>query len=203
LVNLGEISDAKLAKRQAEVLAGAARTVVLVEGLSDWFAIETIAARLGYTLEEREVAVVPMGGFTSIGRFLATFGPEGRDIEVAGLCDAGEAAWVRTRLERAGVDPCGLFVCDRDLEDELLRAAGPDLVLAIIEREGEGDSLRRMQQMPFHRGGAIEGHLHRFIGTRSGRKHRYARLLAEAAPEDRVPPPLRDLVLHVSRPQRI
>lgn len=186
-----------LAEIQARVVASSAHTVVLVEGLSDCFAVETVADRLGCALEERGVAVLPTGGVTNVGRFLAVFGPEGRNVRLAGLCDAAEAAWLRARLDRAGVSARGFFVCDRDLEDELIRGVGAEIVVAIIDREGERESLRRMQQMPFHRGGAIDGHLHRFMGARSGRKYRYSRLLAEALDADSVPPPLRDLVAHV------
>ena len=183
-----------LVEIQERVLAGEPQTVVVVEGLSDCFALEAVAVRLGCELDERGVAVLPTGGVTNIGRFLDVFGPAGRNVRVAGLCDEREGTWLRARFDRAGVPASGLFVCHRDLEEELIRAVGPSAVVEVIEREGEGESLRRMQQMPFHRGGAIEGHLHRFMGSKSGRKHRYARLLAEAVDASRVPPPLRDLV---------
>ena len=67
-VNLGTISQAMLAERQARVAASGAPTVVLVEGLSDCFALETIAERLGCALDELGVAVLPTGGVTNIGR---------------------------------------------------------------------------------------------------------------------------------------
>jgi hypothetical protein len=190
-------SQALLAQVQARVVASAATTVVLVEGLSDRVAVETVAARLGCPLDGRGVAVLPTGGATNVGRFLAMLGPQGRDVRLAGLCDAAEAGWLRTRLDRAGVGTQGFFVCDRDLEDELIRAAGTDAVLAIVDREGERESLRRLRQMPYHRGGSLDAHLHRFIGVRSGRKERYARLLAEAVDADSMPAPLRDLVAYV------
>ena len=38
-----------------------------MEGLSDWFALETIAARRGRKLEDEGIAIVPMGGYTNIG----------------------------------------------------------------------------------------------------------------------------------------
>jgi hypothetical protein len=48
--------------------------------------------------------------------------------------------------------------------------------------------------MPAHRDRPLEEHLHRFMGARSTRMYRYARLLAEALPDDRIPRPPRDLV---------
>lgn len=193
---MGTVSQAMLAEIQARVVAGSAETVVLVEGLSDCFAVEAVADRLGCDLDERGVAVLPIGGVTNVGPFLALLGPAGRNVRLAVLCDAPEAPWLRARLERLGVSG-GVFVCDRDLEEELIRSVGPEAVVAVIDRMGELESLRRMQQMPFHRGGAIGAQLHRFMGARSGRKYRYSRLLAEALDADRVPPPLRDLVAYV------
>lgn len=182
---------------QARVVAGSAATVVLVEGLSDCFAVEAAAQRLGRDLDRDGVAVLPMGGITNVVRFLAEFGPGGRDVRLAGLCDLGEADWLRTRLNRAGVSTEGFFVCDRDLEEELIRSLGSDAVVAIIDSEGELESLRRMQQMPAHRERTIEQHLHRFMGTRSARKYRYARLLAEQLDADSMPAPLCQLLAFV------
>jgi hypothetical protein len=51
--------------------------VVLVEGMSDQFAVEALAARRGRDLNAQGVFTVPMGGATNIGRFLRMFGPRG------------------------------------------------------------------------------------------------------------------------------
>jgi hypothetical protein len=85
-------------------------------------------------------------------------------------------------------------VCDRDLEDELIRALGGAAVEAIIDQAGDLASLRRLQQMPAHRDRPHDHQLHRFMGVRSARKYRYARPLAEALPTDDIPRPLRDLL---------
>jgi hypothetical protein len=179
---------------QARIIASSPATVVLVEGLSDCFAVEAAAARLGRRLDGDGVAVLPMGGITNVGRYLAEFGPDGRNVKLAGLCDLGEADWLRARLVRAGTDAEAFFVCDRDLEDELIRSLGADAVVSIIESEGELASLRRMQQMPEHRDRTVEQHLHRFMGAKSARKYRYARLLTEALAADALPTPLRRLL---------
>ena len=81
-----------VAGSSAVLAAAAARagscTVVLVEGLSDQAAVETLAVRHGRDLPGEGVFVVPMGGATNIGHFLEAFGPRGRGVRLAGLCDA-------------------------------------------------------------------------------------------------------------------
>ena len=67
-----------------------ARAVVLVEGISDQIAVETLAERRGRNLEAEGISIVPIGGAQAIGNFLDRFGPKGYDLELAGLCDAGE-----------------------------------------------------------------------------------------------------------------
>ena len=79
------------------------RAVVLVEGISDRVAVEALAARRGRDLDAERVAVVAIGGAQAIGRVLARFGPEGLDVELAGLCDAGEERAFRRALELAGL----------------------------------------------------------------------------------------------------
>jgi hypothetical protein len=194
---------ATLTEIQDRVLASSPATVVLVEGLSDWFALEALAARMGLNLAADRVAIVPMGGATNLGHFLARLGPQGRDLRLAGLCDEAEQEYFGHCLERAGLAPnttasgmvsLGFFVCVHDLEDELIRALGVAAVEAIIERAGDLRSLRRLQQMPFHRDRRPEEHLHRFMGVRSGRKYRYAQMLAQAVAVDDIPRPLRSLL---------
>jgi hypothetical protein len=199
--SLGEISQRMLADLQSVALDGAPHVVVLVEGLSDCFAVEAIAGKRGRKLQDEGIAIVPMGGATNIGRFLTTFGPQGRNVRIAALCDAAEAAYFARALRAAGVDVAlesarsdTLFVCHRDLEDELIRALGGAAVEGVIDRAGDLPSLRRLQQMPTHRDRPHDQHLHRFMGVRSARKYRYAQLLAEALPTDDIPRPLRDLV---------
>lgn len=182
------------------------RAVILVEGLSDQNAVRTLAERLGRDLETEGVSILPMGGATTIGHFLILLGPQGRNVELAGLCDEGEEADFRYALERVGLgsdldregmEQLGFFVCVEDLEDELIRALGPVTVQSIIESEGETATFRRFQAQPAQRGRPIEKQLRRFMGTRSGRKIRYGRLLVEALDLDRVPSPLSGVLEHV------
>jgi hypothetical protein len=179
---------------------------VLVEGLSDQRAIETLAARCGRDLRAEGVSVVAMGGAKSIGTYLTRFGRDGLDLDVAGLCDAREEADFRRGLERAGfaadldrdgMEQLGFFVCVVDLEDELIRALGVAVVERIVADEGELRSFRTLQKQPAQQGRSVAAQLRRFMGTRSGRKLRYAGLLVDALDLDRVPRPLARLLAHV------
>jgi hypothetical protein len=181
--------------------------VVLVEGLSDRIALEVVAARRGRNLQEEGVCVVPMGGATNIRRFLTLFGPRGSDARLAGLYDSAQEGHVGRSLEqagfgrdldRAGMESLGFYACIADLEDELIHCLGPVRVERIIEEQGELASFRRMQNEPFHRERTLEQHIHRFIGAHSGRKYRYARLLAQALDIAFVPRPLQGLLAHVT-----
>jgi len=183
-----------------------ARAVVLVEGVSDQFALEALAERRGRELGAEGVAVLPIGGATNIRRFLDRFGPQGLDLRLAGLCDAGEEADFRRGLERAGFGPnltradmesLGFYVCVADLEDELIRSLGATAVEAVIDAAGELGSFRTLQKQPAQQGRTIEEQLRRFMGTRGGRKIRYARLLVDALDLTRVPRPLDRLLAHV------
>jgi hypothetical protein len=173
------------------------RAVVLVEGVSDQVALEALAARLGRDLAAEGVAVVPMGGATNLPRFLDEYGARGRDLRLAGLCDAREEQAFRRALAWAGVEPDGFAVCDADLEDELIRALGAEAVEAVIAAQGELASFRTLQQQPAQRGWAVDRQLRRFMGSRSGRKARYAPLLVAALDLARVPRPLQHVLAHV------
>jgi hypothetical protein len=181
--------------------------VVLVEGQSDQIALETLADRRGLDLPAEGVVVLSMGGATTIGHFLDLLGPHGYDLDLAGLCDLNEEADFRSELERAGLGPVptrdvmeslGFFVCEADLEEELIRALGPDRVKRIIEEHGELSSLNILLRQPHHRDRPIEQVMWRFMGSRSGRKAVYARLMVEALDLDRVPHALDGLLDYVT-----
>jgi hypothetical protein len=173
--------------------------VVLVEGMSDQAALETLAARQSRDLRGAGVFVVPMGGATNIGHFLGLFGPGGFGVRLAGLCDQGEERDFRRGLGRAGfaVGPGrvglaahGFFVCVADLEDELIRALGAGRVEELIEAQGERGPFLTFTRQPAQRNRPREQQLRRFMGTRSGRKIHYAHVLAAAVDLTQVPGPL-------------
>ncbi|MFD7311578.1 TOPRIM nucleotidyl transferase/hydrolase domain-containing protein [Promicromonospora sp. NPDC059942] len=187
----------------AGILAASTSTAVLVEGESDRVAVEALAARLGLPLADLGVQVVAMGGITNIGHHLVALSGErpadGRGVRVGGLYDAAEERFVIKGLDRVGLRPeaattplpeHGFFRCDRDLEDELMRGVGTEGFLALIKAEGELRSFERLRGQPAQRERTTTQQLHRFIGSKGGRKERYGRRLAETLPLDRVPAPL-------------
>ena len=190
-------------------MAGAdIRSVVLVEGVSDQVAVETLATRLGHNLTIEGVSVVSMGGVHGLGRFLTRFGPQGANLRIAGLYDVGEEGVVNRALERAGfgspltrtdMEELGFYVCVVDLEDELIRALGGVAVEAVTGVQGELDSFRTLQKQPPWRGQRLEDQLRRFMGSGATRKIRYAGLLVEALAPAQVPRPLHLLLDHVLR----
>ena len=179
--------------------------LVLVEGLSDQVALETLAARRGRDLAAEGARVVPIGGAQAIGNVLRLIDVRGREIRLAGLCDAAEEAEYRRGLERAGLgseltrermEALGFYVCEDDLEDELIRALGADVVQEVLARNGDLSSFRTFQKQPQWHGRPVEGQLRRFFGSSAG-KIKYARRLVEALDLARVPRPLEGVLAHV------
>lgn len=182
------------------------RGVILVEGMSDQAALEALAERRGRVLGTQGISIVQMGGATNVDRFLDLFGPRGLGLRLAGLCDAAEEGCFRRALQRADfglslssadMEALGFYVCGADLEDELIRALGTASVERIIEAQGEIRSFRIFQKQPAQQGQSLDRQLHRFMGTRSGRKSRYARLLVGALDLGRVPRPLDRVLAHI------
>jgi hypothetical protein len=182
------------------------RAVVLVEGESDRVALLTLAGRCGRSLADEGIEVVAMGGITNTRAFASHYGPRGLGIPLAGLYDAPEEAKLRHGLTAAGLPAAlgpdglpalGFFACSVDLEDELIRALGGEAVEAVIDAAGETRSLRLLAGMPAQRDRTRTAVLRRFLGSRSGRKARYAALLVHALPPGGVPDPLADLLVHV------
>ncbi|WP_285490021.1 TOPRIM nucleotidyl transferase/hydrolase domain-containing protein [Amycolatopsis taiwanensis] len=186
--------------------ADAAGAVVLVEGISDQIAVETLAGRRGRDLAAEGIVVLPVGGAHGVARYLRRFGPEGTGARLAGLCDAGEAHVVQRGLAAAGLgapgsradlERLGFFVCVEDLEDELIRAAGPAEVMEVFAAHGDLGAFRTIQRQPAWRGKDEAAQLRRFLGAGGQRKLRYARLLTEAIDLDRIPRPLTALLTAV------
>lgn len=209
----GPLRDASVATLLDELGVGIdVGTVVLVEGVSDQAAIETLAERRGHVLAAQGAVVVPTGGATNFARYLRILGAPEHGIRLAGLCDAAEERFVRGGLRRAGLGPdltrdemeqVGFYVCMDDLEEELIRALGTAVVERILEVQGDLPRLRTFQNQPDQRDRPIERQLHRFMGTTSGRKQRYARVLVEHMDLARVPRPLDALLAYISHSSRV
>jgi hypothetical protein len=201
-MTLGKVvTSMVLSAPQSPHLATAAqsRAVVLVEGMSDRTALETLADRLGRALSDEGISIVAMGGATNAARFVDGLGPHGLGVRLAGMYDAAEERHFRRALERGGfgsalsgqaIEALGFYACRVDLEDELIRALGVASVEAVVEAAGDLGSLRTFQMQPAQQGREPERQLRRFMGTRSGRKSQYARLLVNALDLSRVPRPL-------------
>jgi hypothetical protein len=184
-----------------------ARAVVLVEGISDRIALETLAERRGRDLGGEGVVVVPIGGAQAIGRYLNLYGPRGLGLALAGLCDAGEERDYRRGLEGAGLgsqltrsdmETLGFYVCEADLEEELIRALGADRVVCVVDANSDSRSFRTLQKQPEWRERPTEEQLRRFMGSGGRRKIRYARLLVEELDLAHVPRPLDGVLSHVA-----
>lgn len=183
----------------------AVRVAVFVEGTSDQRALEVLAARLGYDLEAAGVAVVEIGGATNIWRYLELYRTQHPEVKVGGLVDANQVpAFLRalaqfgfgSSLSRDEMEAVGFFVCDADLEDELIRNLGVEHVLRVIEDEGELSSFRTYQKQPAHAARTLEQQVHGFMWNR---KQRYAQLLVEALDLDRVPHPLAGVLAYATQ----
>ena len=180
-----------------------ATKAILVEGVSDVLAVRAMAGRAGRDLDAQQVAVVPLGGGGGLEASVRLLGPAGLGLELLGLCDVDhEARWARrleeagfgSGLDRAAMEALGFFVCDRDLEDELIRTLGVSAVEAVIAAQGDSAAFQALTQQPAHRDGRREDQLRRWLGAGSGRKARYAPLLVEATSPGEEPRPLREVL---------
>jgi len=159
--------------------------VVLVEGVTDRIALEAAAARLDVDLAG--VEIVPIGGAQAVRRASAEYEGE----RVAGLCDVGEERWFRRVLGDA------TYVCVKDLEDELIRALGPDRVEEIVAAERELPTFRQFQNQLYWRGRPVQAQLRRWLQN-GGRHHRYPPLLIGAMEPEQIPPPLAGVLAAVA-----
>ncbi len=186
---------ATLARR---VRTAGRRVVVLVEGESDAVVVRILLRRRGIA----DVDVVSMGGVTNVRTHLRALAADGDEPLVLGLVDAPEERFalralrsrgreVRTRGDLARE---GFFVCDVDLEDELLRAVGPAGVERALDALGDLPRFRTFQKQPEWRDRSRHDQLHRFAGSGSGRKVRLAERLADSLTPETTPPVLRRLV---------
>ena len=179
--------------------------LVLVEGVSDQVALETLAVRRGRDLAAERVAVVPIGGAQAIAKVLSMIRAQGAEPRLAGLCDAAEERSFRNALEHAGLgydlnrekmEELGFYVCDTDLEAELISALGAAAVEQVLARNGDLASFRTFQKQPQWQDRPTESQLRRFFGSSAG-KIKYAGLLVEALDLARVPRPLDGVLAHV------
>jgi len=176
--------------------------VVLVEGASDAAVVQVLCRARG--LDPEGVDVRDMGGVTNVGHHLRALDDGTR---VLGLYDAPEERFVVRALRGEGYDVrdgsdlagLGFVLCDRDLEEELIRALGPQRVQDVLADLGELDRFRAFQRQPQWRGRPVCDQLRRFAGTTSGRKLLLARRLAEELDHTTTPAALTTLVDEIAR----
>lgn len=180
--------------------AGPRESIVLFEGRSDRLAFEAVARLRG--LSTNGLLLVDLDGITNLRSRLAALRAGEEAVRVLGLYDAAEEAYVLRVLVDVGVlaDPAlppstvGFFGCERDLEDEAIRAAGEALVIETLAARGELDRFRVFQGQPAQRGKPVDDQLHRFAGTAAGRKARFAADVIAALSPERIPRPLSALL---------
>jgi hypothetical protein len=189
----------------------AVRAIVLVEGVTDALALTLSAQRLGRDLEAEGVSVVPINGAHAISTYLRRMVSEGQHAQLAGLYDEGEQEVIRAALERAGHGPnldraglesAGFFACSADLEDELIRAAGEDVLSRLIELEGDAQPWHTFQRQQAWQGRPFDQQFRRFIRSVSERNSRYIRAIVPTIDPSKIPRPLRLLLDHV-KPGRV
>ena len=165
-----------------------ARWAILVEGISDQIALETLAGRQGRNLQDEEVVIVPMGGAHAIARYVALLGPGGADLKLAGLCDVAEEPFYRRALAAGDVGTRGFFVCVNDLEEELIRACA-DLP-GLLDSQGDLGSFRTLQKQAEWRDREFQDQMHRWLRAGARRNLRYAHLITDSVQLDTAPQPL-------------
>jgi hypothetical protein len=184
------------------------RVWVLLEGASDVAAVRVVAERAGISLADHGIHLVDMHGATTIRRHLSAAGEAADSPRVLGMCDAPEAPYFVRALRRIGcaVESAdelpwwGFQVCERDLEDELMRDLGEQGIREVLEGLGLTQRLAMLTQQPAWVSGTFHEQVHRFAGAASGRKELMAGAMAEALDMDQLPKPLAGLLDAMSRP---
>jgi hypothetical protein len=191
----------------ARAAAEEGHTIVLVEGLSDKAAIDALAKRRGRNLHDEGITIIAIGGATKIWGFLDLLGPLGLDVKPSGLCDIGEERHFRRSLQRAGfglnltksdMEMLGFYICDADLEDELIRSLGVNTMLEVIAAQGDLGRFHLFRRQPEWQEQSSHAQLRRWLGTTVHRKISYATLLVDALDLDRVPMPLERLLARLA-----
>ena len=200
---IGNQHDHEDALLLAKPAAAEGRTIVLVEGLSDQAAIDALAKRHGRNLVAEGITIVAIGGATKVWSFIDKLDPLGPDVKLAGLCDIGEERHFRRALERAGfgchltrsdMEALGFYICDADLEDELIRSLGVNRMLEVIAAQGDLGRFQLFRRQPEWQEKSSHAQLRRWLGTTAHRKISYAKLLVDALDLSRVPVPLERLL---------
>jgi hypothetical protein len=181
---------------------------VLLEGASDVAALRVVAGRAGISLADDGVHLVDMRGATNIRRHLLAAAEADHSPRALGMCDAPEAPYFVRALRRVGcaVESAdelpwwGFQVCERDLEDELMRNLGEQGLRDVLAGLGLTQRFAMLTQQPAWVSGTFHEQVHRFAGAASGRKELMAAAMAEALDMESLPKPLAGLLEAIARP---
>lgn len=176
--------------------ASAATMFVLLEGPSDVAAVSALMERAG--LSSPNVELVNLQGATNVGRVLAEIRQIRSDADVVGLCDAADTRAAEKALVADGLPVMdatdlpvyGFFVCEPDLEGELIRALGAERAKAAIEGAGLAGKFDALRAQAAWADEPLADQLRRFARAASGRKENAAAALAMALGDDDLPEPL-------------
>lgn len=115
-----------------------ARCVVAVEGPSERMLLDAVDAQLGLNLHQSGVHVLDLGGADLFKPAYKVFGPDGFGARVLGLVDEDHReAWADVLGVRASdLEREGCWVCDPDLEGEVVQALGPSRVIELLDASG-------------------------------------------------------------------
>ncbi len=176
--------------RGLAAIDGTKRTIIFVEGTSDEVAVHTAATRAAVDLVDGGVVVLPIGGAHAVRRFADELAAPGRRL--LGLVDHAEAPLF---VEALGAD--ATFVCEPDLEFELVRSLPQDDFAQLLANQGDLRAFSTFRKQPAWEGQAFDDQLHRWLRSVSGRSQHYAELLVRQCPVDRIPTALTELVAHL------
>jgi hypothetical protein len=201
--NLGATDARALIRYSTSLTAESyfADTVILVEGFSDFLATRVLAATLGVELDAAGVSLISLDGADVLVHYLRLFGPGGLDLDLRGLCDADHEGEWQTRLTQAGIavtdretmNAAGFYVCDPDLEAELLGGLDSNRVAAVIAADGGQGLFDSYANQPAHQGRSTEELQLGFV-QKPKAKIRWAPLIAAEMGPEEVPAPLRSLL---------
>lgn len=128
-----------------------------LEGQSDKAALDALAKRRGRNLHDEGITTIAIGGATKIRGFLDFLGPLGLNVKLAGLCDIGEERHFRralqrgrfgSNLSRSDMERLGFYICEADLEDELIRSLGVRAILEVMEAQSDLGRFRIFRRQP-------------------------------------------------------
>lgn len=173
-----------------------ARVFVLLESANDVAAVQVFARKL--EIDTSAAEFVNLQGTTNIGRIMKDIRQVRSDADVVGLCDAADTRSAEKALNDDGLPVqdatdlpmYGFFVCERDLEDELIRALGADAARTALLNSGLASKFDALRTQPEWADKSIAEQVDKFCHSASGRKELAAAVLADAVPADAIPEPV-------------